>query len=120
MGKIRVSERKLILFTVGLLIIAGLVRLGFYRFGKILFYLSFAPLVFHRVRVYVSSKKVELAKVDKQRRFTLAFIIGTITLNLLGFQDVEFVLLLLLAIDYLIVDNNSGRKIEKSNIHTQA
>ncbi len=105
MGKIRISERKLILFTVGLLIVAGIVRLGFYKVGVWLFYLAFVPIILYRLRFYIRNVK-NLHKVDRYRRFTLGFIIATIILNLLGFQDVEFVLLFVLAIDYLIVVQN--------------
>jgi hypothetical protein len=113
MGKIRISERKLILFTVGLLIVAGLVRLGFYKVGVWLFYLAFVPMILHRLSFYIRNRQ-KLHKADRYRRFTLGFIVATIILNLLGFQDVEFVLLIVLAIDYLIVVQNprvtSGRE----------
>jgi hypothetical protein len=105
MEQIRISERKLILFTVGLLIVAGIVRLGFYKLGVWLFYLAFAPIVLYRLRFYIRNNK-NLQKVDRNRLYTLGVIIATIILNLLGFQDVEFVLLFVLAVDYLIVVQN--------------
>lgn len=117
MKHLRLSERKLILLTVGLLIVAGLVRLGFYRLGGWLFYLAFVPFVLHRFRYYYINWN-NLQKVDRYRLYTLGFILLNIILNLLGFQDVEFVLLFVLAIDYLIVIQNpktgSGKK--SSNI----
>lgn len=117
MGTLRISERKVILFTVGLLLLAGIVRLVFFRMGVWLFYLAFVPIVLHRVRFYFINRN-NLQRVDRYRRFTLGFILLTIILNLLGFQDVEFVLLFVLAIDYLIVVQNpkTGNGKKSGNI----
>jgi len=113
MGKVRISERKLILFTVGLLLVAGLIRLVFYKLGVWMFYLAFVPIVVYRLIFYILNWK-NLGKVDRNRRYTLGIIIVTIILNLLGFQDVEFVLLFVLGIDYLIVVQNPRNKGGKS------
>lgn len=110
MAERKISERKLILLTVGLLIITGIVRLISYRVGVILFYLSFAPFVYHRIVFYFKNKG-NLADVDKYRRITLILMLFTIGMNIIGWQDIEFILLFILAIDYLIIVNSkSARK----------
>ncbi|MGE0078247.1 MAG: hypothetical protein AB7S48_10345 [Bacteroidales bacterium] len=112
MAERKVSERKLILLTVGFLIIAGIIRLISYRVGAVFFYLAFVPFVFHRVTFYIKNKSV-LSNVDKYRKYTLILMLFTIGMNIIGWQDIEFFLLFILAIDYLIIVNR--KKITKVN-----
>lgn len=109
MKAFRISERKFILFTLGLLIVAGLIRLLFYKLGVWAFYLSFVPFVVYRSNFYIKNWG-KLSAVDRYRRYTLGTIVVMIVLNLLGFQDVEFILLLLLLVDYIIIVNNPRKK----------
>jgi len=98
----KISERKLVLFTVLLLIVAGIVRLISFKVGIVLFYLSFLPLLGHRTIYYVTNRKA-LKRVDRFRIFIYILMVLTITLNFIGWQNIEFILLFLLAIDYLII-----------------
>jgi hypothetical protein len=107
MAEKKFSERKLILFTVGLLIFAGLVRLVNYRVGLVFFYLAFVPFVYHRAMFYLRNRK-NLSNVDKYRRITLIVMLATIVMNIIGLQDIEFFLLFILAIDYLIIVNSKN------------
>lgn len=109
MKAFRISERKFILFTLGLLIVAGLIRLLFYKLGVWAFYLSFVPFVVYRSNFYIRHWG-KLSSVDRYRSYTLVTIVVMIVLNLLGFQDVEFLLLLLLLVDYIIIVNNPRKK----------
>ncbi len=104
MAERKFSERKLILFTVGLLIFAGIVRLMSYRIGVVFFYLAFVPFLYHRIKFYYRNR-VNLTQVDRYRKITLIVMLGTICLNIIGLQDIEFFLLFILAIDYLIIVN---------------
>ncbi|BDX39566.1 hypothetical protein CYCD_29210 [Tenuifilaceae bacterium CYCD] len=104
MAERKFSERKLILFTVGLLIFAGIVRLISYRIGVVFFYLAFGPFLYHRIKFYYRNR-VNLTQVDKYRKITLIVMLVTICLNIIGLQDIEFFLLFILAIDYLIIVN---------------
>ncbi|MCB8964121.1 MAG: hypothetical protein H6536_03650 [Bacteroidales bacterium] len=104
MAEKRFSERKLVLFTVGLLIVAGIIRLISYRVGVVFFYLAFVPFLYHRLMFYIKHKG-ELTSIDRYRRVTLIAMLATIGLNIIGLQDIEFFLLFMLAIDYLIIVN---------------
>lgn len=104
----RFSERKLILFTVVLMIAAGLIRLASYKVGVVLFYLSFLPFVIYRLRFY-RNHRGKLTKVDRRRRVTLTLLLLMILLNLVGWQNVEFILLIILAVDYMLISNNKVR-----------
>lgn len=111
----RISERKLILFTVALLIVSGIARLISYKVGVWLFYLSFLPIVLHRVNFYLRNHK-NLLYVDSIRRYTLGILLGMVVLNFIGFQNVEFVLLLILAIDYIIVAKYPRKKLGEQDL----
>ncbi|QKG80208.1 hypothetical protein [Tenuifilum thalassicum] len=105
MAKNKFSERKLILFTLGIIILSGIVRLISYSVGVWMFYLSFSPFIFYRL-IYYLRNRGKLSKSDKYRRYTMMVIMLTIVLKVLGFQDGEFILLFVLGIDYLIIVQN--------------
>jgi hypothetical protein len=109
----RFSERKLILFTVVLMIAAGLIRLLSYKVGVVLFYLSFLPFIVHRLMFY-RNHRGKLADVDKRRRVTLALLLLMMLLNMVGWQNVEFILLIILAVDYMLISNrrSNGEKAD--------
>lgn len=104
----RISERKVIIFTTCLVIFAGLVRLLSYAIGIILFYLAFLPFILYRINYYYKLQGKSKTQDDKYRLITLVLLIITIVLNLLGIQDVEFFLLFLLMIDFLLVINKKA------------
>ncbi|MHC1704541.1 MAG: hypothetical protein AB9846_11585 [Tenuifilaceae bacterium] len=102
----RISERKVIITTAGFIVLSGLVRLISFKVGYILFYLVFIPFIIYRVHYYYVNRSKESLPVDKYRLIVLVSMIVTILLNILGIQDVEFFLLFLLMIDFLLVINN--------------
>lgn len=101
----QISERKVIVFTTLLIVFAGVVRLLKYSVGIVLFYLAFVPYILYRISYYRKLKGKEKSQHDRYRFAILVAIILTILLNLVGIQDVEFFLLFLLMIDFLIVIN---------------
>jgi len=101
----KISERKVIIFTTGLIVFAGLVKLLSYSMGIILFYLAFLPYTIYRINYYYKLRGKSKTQIDSYRLIILISMIITIILNLLGIQDVEFLLLFLLMIDFLLVIN---------------
>jgi len=102
----KISERKVIIATAGFIVFSGLVRLVSFKVGYILFYFVFIPFIIYRVNYYYGNRNTESLPVDKYRLIVLISMIITILLNILGIQDVEFFLLFLLMIDFLLVINN--------------
>ena len=98
-----VSERKILVYTSALIVFAGLVRILKYSVGFFLFYLAFLPFIIYRVSYYFKLKGKPKTQHDSYRLIILVTIIITILLNLIGIQDVEFFLLFLLMIDFLLV-----------------
>ena len=101
----KISERKIILYTSALILFAGLVRMLNYSIGFVFFYLAFLPFIFYRVNYYYKLQGKPKNQHDKYRLIILVTIIITILLNLMGVQDVEFFLLFMLMIDFLLVIN---------------
>jgi len=104
----KISERKVLIFTMALIIFTGLVRIFNYPVGFVLFYLAFLPYIIYRLQYYYKLKGISKIKIDRYRLIILITIIITIVLNLIGVQDVEFFLLFLLMIDFLLVINKSN------------
>jgi len=100
-----ISERKVILYTAALIVFAGLVKMLNYKIGFVLFYLAFLPFIVYRIRYYQKLQGKPKPQFDKYRLIILFTIIITILLNLIGIQDVDFFLLFLLMIDFLLVIN---------------
>lgn len=115
--KRRISEHRYILLTVGLLIVAGAIRLAYYKVGFVLFYLALVPFIVHRVKHYIVNRK-RLSKADGHRKITLYLMLFTLLLNALRFQRADFLLLMLLGIDYLIIsyhDDSTPRSDGQTN-----
>jgi hypothetical protein len=102
----RISERKIILFTAGLLIFAGLIRLIHYPVGIVLFYLSFLPYYIVRINTIRSQQGIEKSSKDKYRILILAAMFVTLAMNILGWQEANFFVIFLLMVDFLLVTNN--------------
>ncbi|HCT31040.1 MAG TPA: hypothetical protein DIW31_09975 [Bacteroidales bacterium] len=101
----KISERKVLIFTTALIVIAGLIRVVKYPLGFVLFYLAFLPYVLYRLNYYKNLRGKAKQQIDGYRFVILITIIVSIILNLIGLQDVEFFLLFLLMIDFLLVIN---------------
>lgn len=104
----KVSERKVLIFTIVLIVFTGLVRIFNYPLGFVLFYLAFLPYIIYRLKYYHRLKGKQKEQIDKYRFIILVTIIITILLNLIGIQDVEFFLLFLIMIDFLLVINRNN------------
>ncbi|HPX06824.1 MAG TPA: hypothetical protein PLC17_12870 [Tenuifilaceae bacterium] len=105
MASQKISERKVLLYTILFLVFAGLVRLANYRVGIVLFYLGFVPFLFYRINYYLTHRSKPKEKVDKYRLYLLVGLVITIVLNILGWQEADFFLLFLLMVDFLLVIN---------------
>lgn len=103
----KISERKVLIFTAALIVFTGLVRILNYPVGFVLFYLAFLPYIVYRIKYYYRLKGKDKAQIDRYRLIILVTIIITILLNLIGIQDVEFFLIFLLMIDFLLVINKN-------------
>jgi len=101
----KISERKVIIFTTGFIIFSGLVRLISYAVGIVLFYIAFLPYIVYRFNFYKQLRGKPKTQLDNYRLIIFVSMIVTILLNLIGIQDVEFFLLFLLMIDFLLVIN---------------
>jgi len=104
----KISERKVIIFTAGLIVLAGLLRMLNYTLGIVIFYLAFLPYIIYRTNYYSRFKGKQKLQIDRYRLIILVSTIITIILNLIGIQDVEFFLLFLLMIDFLLVINKNS------------
>ncbi len=104
----KISERKVLIFTTALIIFTGLIRIFNYPLGFVLFYLAFLPYIIYRFKYYYKRRGKSKEQIDSYRFIILVTIIITILLNLIGIQDVEFFLLFLLMIDFLLVINKTN------------
>ena len=104
----KISERKVLIFTTALIIFTGLIRIFNYPLGFVLFYLAFLPYIIYRFKYYYKLRGKSKEQIDSYRLIILVTIIITILLNLIGIQDVEFFLLFLLMIDFLLVINKAN------------
>lgn len=104
----KISERKVLIFTAALIVFTGLVRIFNYPLGFVLFYLAFLPYLIYRFKYYLKLRGKSQEQIDRYRFIILVTIIISMVLNLIGVQDVEFFLLFLLMIDFLLVINKSG------------
>lgn len=105
MVKRKISERKVILYTAGLLLFAGIIRYFAYSVGSIMFYLAFLPFLLYRFISIIKHRKSRAAPIDFYRTLVLVFMLITIIFNVAGWQDADFVLLFLLMVDFLLVIN---------------
>jgi len=104
----KISERKVLIFTTVLIVFTGLVRIFNYPVGFVLFYLAFLPYIIYRTKYYYRLRGKSKMQIDRYRLIILTTIIITILLNLIGIQDVEFFLIFLLMIDFLLVINKNA------------
>jgi hypothetical protein len=102
----RISERKVIIFTTSLVVVSGLIKLLSYKIGIVLFYIAFSLFIIYRINFYYKLRGNEKSQNGRYRLVVLSAMIATIILNILGIQDVEFFLLFLLMVDFLLVINN--------------
>ena len=104
----KISERKVIIFTAFFIVLAGLVKLVSYKVGIVFFYLAFVPYLVYRFKYHYKLRGKQTDQVDRYRFMVLVAMLLTILLNVLGIQDVEFFLLFLLMVDFLIVINRKS------------
>ncbi|MDY0255337.1 MAG: hypothetical protein RBR30_13140 [Tenuifilaceae bacterium] len=105
MGQKRISERKVIEYTAGLVVLAGIVRFFAYSTGNVLFHLAFVPFLIYRLLAVVKSRKDDHSSIKLYRGIVMVLMIITIALNGAGWQEADFLLIFLLMVDYLLVIN---------------
>ena len=105
MSNRKISERKVILYTAGLVLFAGIIRYIAYPLGSVLFYLAFLPFLLYRFNSIFEQRKTASTPLDTYRNLVLIFMVITIVLNIAGWQEADFFLLFLLMIDFLLVIN---------------
>jgi hypothetical protein len=105
MAKGKISERKVILYTAGLVLFAGIIRYFAYSVGSVMFYLAFLPFLLYRFISIFNKRKNASAPIDSYRVLVLVFMVVTIVLNIAGWQEADFFLLFLLMVDFLLVIN---------------
>ena len=102
----RISERKIILFTAGLLIFTGLIRLIHYPVGIVLFYLSFLPYYIVRINTIRSQQGIEKTTTEKYRFFILVAMFITLAMNIVGWAEANFFVIFLLMVDFMLVNKS--------------
>jgi len=105
MGQKKISERKVIEYTAGLVVFTGIIRFFFYSAGTVLFYLAFAPFLTYRLVSIVRSRKEDKSPIRLYRGIVVTLMLVTIALNVAGWQEADFFLIFLLMVDYLLVIN---------------
>ena len=105
MVKRKISERKVIIYTAGLVLFAGIIRYLAYPVGYILFYMAFIPFLVYRFSSIINQRKNAPETIDTYRLLVLVIMVITIVLNIAGWQEADFFLLFLLMIDFLLVIN---------------
>jgi hypothetical protein len=105
MKKKKISERKVIEYTAGLVVATGLIRIFAYATGTVLFYLAFAPFLIYRLVSTFRQRNSEKSSVHFYRLIVMVIMIITIVLNAAGWQEADFFLIFLLMVDYLLVLN---------------
>ncbi|HNS30355.1 MAG TPA: hypothetical protein PKL52_07465 [Tenuifilaceae bacterium] len=101
----RISERKIILYTAALVVLAGIVRFLHYPTGSVLFYIAFLPFILYRLYSIVKYRKYRKESLEMYMIIILAIMILSTVMNIAGWQEADFFLLFLLMIDYLLVIN---------------
>jgi hypothetical protein len=101
----RFSERNVIIFTAALILFSGLIRTINYKVGLILFYISFLPYLYFRIRIIKNRWKMEWDNLEKYRFFVLIIMLVTLIFNIAGWQEADFFLLFMLMVDFLLVSN---------------
>ncbi len=103
MSKKKISERKVLLYTGGMVLFAGVIKMISYSVGSVLFYLAFAPFLVYRL-FFIANKR-NRSQLDSYRLLILITMIVTLVLNVAGWQEADFFLIFLLMVDYLLVIN---------------
>ncbi len=104
----KISERKVLIFTAVLILVAGLIRVANYPIGFVLFYLAFLPYIVYRLNYYNKIRGKEKSSIDSYRFIILITMVVSMILNFIGLQEVEFFLVFLIMIDFLLVINKKG------------
>lgn len=106
MARVKISERKIIIYTAALVLFSGLVRLFAYSTGSVFFYLAFAPYLIYRVVSSIKNRGKGEGSINVYRSIVMVLMIITIVLNVASWQDADFFLIFLLMLDFLIVINS--------------
>ncbi|MDR1406397.1 MAG: hypothetical protein LBI89_04255 [Prevotellaceae bacterium] len=99
------DDRKLLYLTAALVIFGGMVRILNHRLSVWLLNSAFIPYFVMRFLFYFKNRRRRWMQVEKHRSIILAVLSGIVILNFFTAYRIEFLLLILLMIDYLFVVN---------------
>ena len=105
MAERKISERKVIVFTAGLVVFSGIMRFVSHSLGLVFFYIAFVPFLSYRVITIAKNWKQERTTLENYRNIVFIVMVLSILMNLFGWQEADFFLLFLLMVDYLLVIN---------------
>jgi hypothetical protein len=88
--------------------LGGLIRIGNYELSSWILNSAFVPYFIVRSVFYLTRRR-RLTPVEKYRLAVLAIIFTIVLLNFFAVYRIEFLLLILLMIDYLLVARTDNR-----------
>jgi hypothetical protein len=99
------DDKKLLYLTAALVILGGMVRIGNHLLSVWILNGAFIPYFVMRFIFYFKNRQRRWALLEKYRFTILAVLFGIVVLNFFAAYRIEFLLLILLMIDYLFVVN---------------
>jgi hypothetical protein len=99
------DDRKLLYLTAALVILGGMVRIVNHPVSVWLLNGAFIPYFVMRFLFYFKNHQRPWTLIEKYRFTILAVLSGIVVLNFFAAYRIEFLLLILLMIDYLFVVN---------------
>jgi hypothetical protein len=99
------DDRQLLYLTAGLVILGGMVRIANHALSVWLLNGAFIPYFLMRFGCYFKNRRRRLTLIERYRFVILAVLFCVVVLNFFASYRIEFLLLILLMIDYLFVVN---------------
>ncbi len=96
-------DKKLLYLTAILVVLGGLVRIVHFGVSVWVFNIAFVPYFVMRALFYYKNRKRPWTPAERHRCIVLAVLFTVVALNCFTAYRVEFVMLILLMIDYLFV-----------------
>ena len=99
------DDRKLLYLTAALVILGGMVRIVNHPLSVWLLNGAFIPYFVMRIAFYFNNRPRRWTVIERYRFAILAVLFSVVILNFFTSYRIEFLLLILLMIDYLFVVN---------------
>jgi hypothetical protein len=99
------DDRKLLYLTAALVILGGMVRIANHSLSVWLLNGAFIPYFAMRFMFYFKNRQRSWTIIERYRFAILAVLSSVVVLNFFASYRIEFLLLILLMIDYLFVVN---------------